>query len=375
MNTKKFRYLIATTFFVLAFLLFLDFTSCLNGPHCTFHGLEVFGYIFYPAVIFILGSAGLVFIALALVYKRKPENGNVAPQNIMYKSINPIVLGIGIAMFVAGFSYVKYPELYKGESNEVDLVEDIDDTNVSFKINPKDYSLVDYPLKQSPIYDQLDRYCSDAKEESGTIQIDTRLIKNGNAILIPSLRELIFANENQKPDCVTKISMFSAPTNGNYLYLVVSKLSFKEHSSWPIYRSDLLNLSIKKLSYIDTGGSIRIKEGENFIGFLDNNGTLLPDGKRLVNWDERSVYLVNLETDSKRILYTAPQNQWLVSNVNPQDVIGKFFDADIKIEGNNVVAGVYDKNKTFAKNPPGYHDYDINYELVNRITIPIPDSQ
>jgi hypothetical protein len=265
--------------------------------------------------------------------------------------------------------------LYKNGNGKVDMAEDINDTSVSFKINQKDYSLANYPLKDSPIYNQLPEYCFDADNKSQTVQQDTRLVKNNNEIVIPSVRQIIFASENKEPNCVTKVDVFSAPSDGKYLYLKVSELSFKEHSNWSVYRLDLSNLSVKELSSIDTGGSIRIEGGESFTGFIDNNGTLLPDGKRLVHWDEKSVYLVNLETDSKSILYTAPQNQWLVSNVNPQDVIGKFFDTDIKVKGNNVTVGVYDKNETFVKNPPGYHDYDINYKLINRITIPIPDNQ
>ena len=104
MSTKKIRYLLAATFFVFAFLLFLDFKICLKGSDCTFHGMEVAGFIFYPIAILFLCFVGLIFIALALVHKKRLENNNVAPQNIIYKSINPIVLlGVGTAMFLVTF--------------------------------------------------------------------------------------------------------------------------------------------------------------------------------------------------------------------------------------------------------------------------------
>lgn len=104
MSTKKIRYLIAATFFILSFLLFLDFTICLNRPHCTFHGMEVAGYIFYPTLIFLLGFAGLIFIVLALVYKRRPENFNINSQNVIYRPINPVILlVIGTAFFLVPF--------------------------------------------------------------------------------------------------------------------------------------------------------------------------------------------------------------------------------------------------------------------------------
>ena len=104
MNIKKIYFLLTAIFFILAFLLFLDFASCLNGSNCTFHGMEVAGFIFYPVAIFVLGSAGIIFVTLALVHKSKLNNSNVTPQNIIHKSINPVVLlGIGTVMFLVPY--------------------------------------------------------------------------------------------------------------------------------------------------------------------------------------------------------------------------------------------------------------------------------
>lgn len=263
-----------------------------------------------------------------------------------------------------------------------------DNDSVSAEINPKDYSLADYPLKESPVYDQLKNlelkarlkqadksgdygneyeFCFDPNQESWTVQKDTRLVKNSGEIVIPSIRQLIFASENAEPNCVTEIGLFSAPTDGKYLYLTVSELSFKEHMNWPVYRLDISNLSVKRLLQVDWGGSIDTEEG-----FISNDNKLLPDGKRVVRWNDKDVFLINMETDSSSIIYTALNNQWLVSNVNPQDILGKFLDTDVKVNGNQVIIGVYDQNQTFTKNPSGYQDYDINYVLLNRITISIP---
>lgn len=238
------------------------------------------------------------------------------------------------------------------------------------EIKPKDYSLLNYPLKESPIYDQLSDYCYKPENEEEIIQKDTRLVKNSGEIVIPSIRQLIFASENAEPNCVTEIDLFSAPTDGKYLYLTVSKLISKEHMNWPVYRLDLLNLSVEKILYVSVGGSINTEEG-----FISNENKLLPDGKRVVRWNDKDVFLINMETYSSSIIYTAQNNQWLVSNVNPIDVIGKFLDTDVKVNGNQVTIGVYDQNQTFTKNSPGYQDYDINYVLVNRITISIPNNQ
>lgn len=297
-----------------------------------------------------------------------------------------VILGIGIYFWMK--NEVAKPDEQQNTQTQNQSSSFSDDGSVSAETNPKDYSLVDYPLKESPVYDQLKNlelklrlkqaeksgdygneyeFCFDSSKESWTVQKDTRLVKNSGEIVIPSIRQLIFASENKEPNCVTEIGLFSAPTDGKYLYLTVSELSFKEGMSWPVYRLDLSNLSVEKLLLISVGGDIQTEEG-----FILNENKLLPDGKRVVRWNDKDVFLVNLETDSRRIIYTAPDNQWLVSNVNPSDVIGKFLDTDVKVDGNQVTIGVYDQNKTFTKNPSGYQDYDINYVLVNQVTIPIP---
>lgn len=312
-----------------------------------------------------------------------PHNKN---KIIVIAMITVVVIGVGVYFWAtnnAGNNNERQNSQIQNQSSSFS-----DNDNVSEEINPKDYSLVDYPLKESPIYDQLKKLelkarlkqaeksgdygneyevCFDPNQESWTVQKDTRLVKNSGEIVIPSIRQLIFASENEEPNCVTEIGIFSTPIDGKYLYLTISELSFKEHSSWPVYRLDLSNLSVKRVSNVSVSGSIDTEEG-----FISNHNELLPDGKRVVRWNEKDVFLINMETDSSSIIYTAPDNQWLVSNVNPQDVIGKFLDTDVKVNRKQVIIGVYDQNQTFTKNPSGYQDYDINYVLKNRITIPIP---
>ncbi|MCK6462507.1 MAG: hypothetical protein L6Q29_01665 [Candidatus Pacebacteria bacterium] len=288
-----------------------------------------------------------------------------------------IIIILVIVVFAAGFAFVKYSELYKKNSGKTD----------SNKIIPKDYSLVGYSLKSSPIYSELPDYCSDPKQEPWTIQKDVQLVKNGNEIIVPSLLQLIFASDNEKPNCITEISIFSAPKNGKYLYLEVPELSFKEHLNRPIYRLDLSNLSVKKLSNVSIGGSNTVEEDGKFFGFIIANNVLLPDGKRLIQWDENGVYLVDMKTDYKNILYTAPQNQWLISSIDPEDAVGQIFNTDVKIEGNQIVIGIYDKNisqdgKVVFDNdgdinwkeldPSGEHMIEPKFKFIEKVTISIP---
>jgi hypothetical protein len=90
-------------------------------------------------------------------------------------------------------------------------------------ITPKSYSLVSYPLSESPINGKFstepitgnltcyDEYWADAK--------DTRLVLNGGLVVIPSLNQLITTYENIKPECNLITEIFSIPTEGQFLYL------------------------------------------------------------------------------------------------------------------------------------------------------------
>jgi len=370
------------------FLLFVFITTVFDQ--------SVFWAVFATLASFLIWSwIFLIFFMPALFFdfwrSKRIRMQNIGMQDNKRKITIAVIVFIFIAI-IAGFIFVKYPELFKWE-RELENNLNLGEPRIII-ISPKqtegtlDYSLIDYPLKQSPIYNQLNEYCSDLKEEPWTIQQDARLVKNSNEVIIPSIRQLIFASGNEEPNCVTIVKVFSVPQSGKYLYLEVSKLTFKEHFSWPIYRLDLSDLSIKKLS-ISAGGSIRVEEGENFMGFLSSNNTLLSDGKKLVWWDEKKVYLINLEKDSESILYTAPQNQWLISGVDPEDVIGQFFNTDVQIDKNQnqITIGVYDKimsqdgKRIFDESgdinwlelePKGERLIEHKFKLMDRVTISIP---
>ncbi|MBM2817812.1 MAG: hypothetical protein HW401_402 [Parcubacteria group bacterium] len=79
-------------------------------------------------------------------------------------------------------------------------------------INPKDYSLVEYPIKDSPI-DMTKCDYSDPNNK------DVRLIKNGNEVIAPSLIQIISAYKKELDVCNMVITVFSVPTEGRYLYL------------------------------------------------------------------------------------------------------------------------------------------------------------
>ncbi|MBM2817814.1 MAG: hypothetical protein HW401_404 [Parcubacteria group bacterium] len=237
------------------------------------------------------------------------------------------------------------------------------DLSKNSAINPKDYSLVEYPLKQSPIYSQLGEYCSDP-EASETIQQDARLIKNGNKVIIPSIRQIIFEIEKRKADCLTEVSIFSQPANGKYLYLKVYIRRFGENLDFVVYALDLSNFSFKTISYPDSG----------FFEITEDNYQILLDEKSVVTWNRNSVYLINLETNSSSVLYTAPQNHWLTSSivddeVHPEDTY------DIEVGEKQIIVGVYDRTKTKDGKllELTNSSEEIKLMFIKQTTIPIPN--
>ena len=198
------------------------------------------------------------------------------------------IIIIVVLAVIAGFSYFKYPELYKKKNNEINL---------------KDYSLAKYPIAQSPIY-RNDKNCDINKTYNPLIE-DLRLVKNEGEVIIPSLLQLISGSYNLKLSCSPKegyyvdrfsLGVFSVPTDGKYLYLYFGGLY-----ETGIYRLDLSNSSVKKLSFTD---SIKIdKQYDSESNSYDRNYELLSDGKRLIKWNTSSIFLANLETDSIKALY------------------------------------------------------------------------
>ncbi|HCI04414.1 TPA: hypothetical protein DEW47_00300 [Patescibacteria group bacterium] len=258
--------------------------------------------------------------------------------------------------------------------------------NVSTEINPKDYSLEEYPVQQSPIYSQIEKSCFTRGSESEYFKKsaqfiekmkDIRLVKNKNEIIIPSWVQFIISNNNQKLSCdnywnSNSTEVFSTPINGKYLYLIGFN-SGDDQGRKTIYRLDLSSLEVKKLS-----------SPENIPNYSYLDYKILPDGKRLIKWNKgneiskSNLYFVNLEKDSIDLLYSAPQDQWFVSSIIGNPGTDEYPSYDIKIEGGQVIVGLYYKNSMTQKGTDdcGYDgcDYINSYEFINRVTIPIPDN-
>mgnify|MGYP000402733917 CR=1 FL=1 len=240
---------------------------------------------------------------------------------------------------------------------------------VSNSINPRDYSVIKYSLKQSPIYNQFNtKNCG-----TGTGRwTDTRLVKNKTQVIIPSLVQLISSLENIRPSCEMSIRIFSAPSSGKYLYLK-SKFIFSHDPLYGIYSLDLSNLSVKKLAITNQLAA-------------DYSYKILNNGKRFIMWNQNEVYLVNLEKDSTRLLYITKKNQWFYSKI----VIGPGpgLTYNIKIKGNRVLIGVYDKTKTkngypvkidtygnidILKKGIWKFSYELNPRFIKQVVISIPN--
>ncbi|MFA4937137.1 MAG: hypothetical protein WC575_02510 [Patescibacteria group bacterium] len=226
--------------------------------------------------------------------------------------------------------------------------------NVS-DINLKDYSLINYPLKQSPIYNQLDKSCY---EDYWSDAEDTKLVKNKTEILIPSLLQLISSGEKEKPSCAMYIELFSAPSDGKYLYF---KTAYHLESDVPysginaIYSLDLSNLTIKELAV-----SNFIATYDLYRGWASDSYKILADGKRLIKWDMNGVYIINLETDSKNNLFVVKENQWLISNITFG--MGQNAEYNIKVNGNQIIIGIYDKTKTQSGYPIIVSDRNVDVQ-------------
>lgn len=311
----------------------------------------------------------------------------IVPQDNKNKIIFAVVISSLITALIVGAGVYFWTTQKSGKVTEQQNNQNVNQTPLSPSndnvagINPKNYSVVNYPLKQSPVYSQLDQDCFDPYWASAQ---DSRLVKNQTEVLIPSLLQLISSSDNEKPNCAKYVSVFSAPDNGQYLYL---QTSFNTGSDVPysglsgIYRLDLSNLSVKKLSVSDFVGTFDL-----YRGVASDSYKLLADGKRLVKWNMNGVYLVNLEADSKNDMYLAPQNQWLISSI--VFGMGQIAEYDVTVSGNQVVIGVYDKTKTQEGYPIKIDQFEnvevesstwdrvggvIRPKFVNRVTVPIPN--
>lgn len=282
----------------------------------------------------------------------QPQQTIVPPDN-KNKMVLAVVVSVLITALVVGagvYFFTTRGSDKVAEQQNIQPTPTPSNNNVG-AINPKDYSLVNYPLKQSSIYSQLDKDCLDSYWADAK---DTRLVKNQTEILIPSLLQVISSSENQKPNCAMSVSVFSAPADGKYLYL---QTSYNTGSDVPysgvsgLYRLDLSNLSVKKLAITEF-----LSATDLYRGSASDSYELLADGKRLVKWNMSGAYLINLETDSKSTLYSAPQNQWLISSI--EFGMGQIAVYDVKINGNQVVIGVYDKTKTQEGYPIKIDQYE-----------------
>jgi len=252
------------------------------------------------------------------------------------------------------------------------------------QIDPQDYSLAAYPISKSPIYESLSQDCSNKG------RTDFRLLNKQGKIIIPSLKQLVYNTDKSAdlPECYDlMIDIFSKPNNGNYLYLS-SYLDLDNDAPYSgidtLYRLDLFNLSLKKLMVADFVAMFHLyRGGEN------NTYEILADGKRLIKWNRNGIYLINLELDTNTTLYQAPKNSWLISNVDFE--MGQVAGYDVKITGNQIEVGVYDKTKTqdgksiiidqydnidyegYYKEHSGERENDIKLKFIKKTTLTIPD--
>lgn len=251
--------------------------------------------------------------------------------------------------------------------------------NLPIKINPKDYSLIKYPIQQSPGFSQNN--CEiPGSAGAMTSYEDARLVKNGTEIVIPSLIKFITTHEPPSEffgsfDCSMIVDIFSSPEEGKYIYLEINHVSKGGPSSAEfdeIYRLDLSDLSIEKISFTFDRGGFKITT----------------DGKRVVNWDMNGIYLSNLETKSVKTLYKSPQNQTLICGISIDGAWGMPWGIfDVKTNEYYVTARVCDKTRTHDGKPitvdnngnidPGSISEENGIELgfIQRISIEIPENQ
>lgn len=299
---------------------------------------------------------------------------------IVIAMITVVVIGVGVYFWTTNNNIKNDDQQNTQIQNQSSSFSSND--SISTAINPKDYSLENYPLQQSSIYSQIKEDC--LTKYSGDIRKiaqfeekakDIRLVKNKSEIIIPSWVQFIISNNNQKLSCDNywnsySTEVFSTPINGKYLYLTGFN-SGDDQSQKTLYRLDLSSMEVKKLSS---------PESIPNYSYLDYK--ILPDGKRLIKWNKgneiskSNLYFVNLEKDSIDLLYSAPQDQWFVSSVTGNPGTDEYPDYDIKIEGDQVIVGLYYKNSMTEKSLDtcGYDgcDYIKSYEFIKSITITIP---
>ncbi len=278
------------------------------------------------------------------------------------------------------------------DENDDEIVQqEIEDSNgpsvnspnniVANKIDNRLYSLIDYPLKQSPVYNQLDEeFRTDSYWANAQ---DTRLVRNDTEVIIPSLIQVISAVQNKEPNGSMVVDIFSIPAVKEHLYLKTRHIfgSDMPYSGIEeIYRLDLLDLSIHELAISDFVRTVDLYRGAAGASY-----EILANGKNLIKWNMNGVYMINLETDSKNDFFIAPENQWLISSI--VFGMGQSAQYDIEVNEDQVVVGIYDKTQTQEGHPINIDQYGnvkiesdtwnrefdtISPKFVDRITISIP---
>ncbi len=204
------------------------------------------------------------------------------------------------------------------------------------RVGPEHYSVVGYPISKSPIYNQLPEICFDDYWSSAQ---DYRLVKDNGVVVIPSLIQKISGIQDWKYDCNTVISLFSN-LNSKYIYLQIIFLVENDASRPPfdaILQLDLADLQIKKLEIS------KLVSDYDFWS-SPKSYVLLPDGFRLLKFNMDKIYLVNLEEDSYKEIYSAPKDQWIISEFDVSENIVNSYDFNIK--DNKIILGLYDQTKT-----------------------------
>lgn len=243
----------------------------------------------------------------------------------------------------------------------------------------EDYSLVAYPFSESPLYpiavQNLKYECGKKMKESDLANLkDLKLLYKGN-VTFPSLKDAVLSGSigteaYSSYVCYDYVlDTFSIPKVGKYLYLKTSR----------ILESDIPNSDLRAIYKVQLTVDGHIKEAKElsisrFLSKIDlyrgkaiDSYILLEDGRRIIKWDMDGVYLINLEKDLKTDIYLAPKDTWLISSIHFD--MGQSAKYNIKVNGDHVTIGVYNKRSTvdgYSINIDEYNNVMVNSDTWNR---------
>jgi hypothetical protein len=184
------------------------------------------------------------------------------------------------------------------------------------------YNIVKYPFKDSP-YFNIALTCMEelsnknenldyAKRYMSTLN-DFKLVSFNGETIIPSLRKFTATTENS---CLGgELDIYSKPENDSHIYLQMFYIYENDAFNPGLYKIYDLNLSDLSMTPLKIS---RVLINDERIGdYVESTTRLLPDGKHVIKWTYKDIYLVDLANDSSKIIYSVPEGTWLVSSLNP----------------------------------------------------------